>query len=97
MNLRRFEKLPASARGWLIPAALLALMPKCALCVLAYAGLGAALGVGGREMCGAPADATACWTTALAAIGAAAAVAGLLVRRRRRHHCAEGSPGSTAP
>ncbi len=38
---------------WILPAALLALTPKCVLCVLAYAGLGAALGVGGPEICGA--------------------------------------------
>lgn len=34
-------------RGWLIPAALFALVPKCVLCVLAFAGIGAALGLGG--------------------------------------------------
>ena len=49
-NLRR--RL-ARARGWFIPAALLALAPKCVLCVLAYAGIGAALGLGGPEICGA--------------------------------------------
>ena len=32
--------------------ALLALAPKCLLCVAAYAGLGAALGLGGPELCG---------------------------------------------
>jgi hypothetical protein len=37
----------------LIPAALLTLAPKCVLCVLAYAGLAAALGLGGPEICGA--------------------------------------------
>ena len=37
----------------LFPAALLALTPKCLLCVLAYAGLGAMLGLGGPEICGA--------------------------------------------
>lgn len=41
-------------RGWLVPAALFAVAPKCFLCVLAYAGLGAALGLGGPELCGAP-------------------------------------------
>jgi len=43
----------ARASGWLIPAALLALTPKCVLCVLAYAGIGTALGLGGPEICGA--------------------------------------------
>ncbi len=42
------------ARRWLIPAALLALTPKCVLCLLAYTGLGVALGFGGPELCGAP-------------------------------------------
>ena len=41
-------------RGWLIPAALLALTPKCVLCLLAYAGMGGALGLSGPELCGAP-------------------------------------------
>jgi hypothetical protein len=40
-------------RGWLLPAALFAVAPKCLLCLLAYAGLGAALGLGGPEICGA--------------------------------------------
>ncbi len=40
---------------WLWPTALLALIPKCFLCVLGYAGLGVALGLGGPELCGAPA------------------------------------------
>ena len=34
---------------------LLAVTPKCALCLLAYAGLGATLGLGGPELCGAAA------------------------------------------
>lgn len=36
---------------WLLPAALLALAPKCLLCVVGWAGLGAALGLG-PELCG---------------------------------------------
>jgi hypothetical protein len=40
-------------RGWVLPAAMLALAPKCVLCVLAYAGLGAAIGLGAPELCGA--------------------------------------------
>ncbi len=43
---------PPRRGRWLLAAALLALGPKCALCVLAYAGLGAALGFGGGELCG---------------------------------------------
>ncbi len=49
------------SRGWLIPAALLALTPKCALCLLAYAGLGSLLGIGGPELCGEPNSAPGHW------------------------------------
>ncbi|HEY0864628.1 MAG TPA: hypothetical protein VGD97_11030 [Lacunisphaera sp.] len=56
-------------RGWLLPAALLAVAPKCLLCVLAYAGLGAALGLGGPELCGAP-DRFALLPLLLGAVGA---------------------------
>lgn len=59
------------AARWLLPAALLVLMPKCLLCVLAYAGLGTALGLGGPEICGAPGASTWTWPPWLAAIGAA--------------------------
>ena len=41
-------------RRWLIPTTVLALVPKCVLCVLAYTGLGVALGLGGPELCGGP-------------------------------------------
>lgn len=50
-----------STRGWLIPAALLALAPKCVLCLLAYAGLGAALGLSGPEICGATSSTISHW------------------------------------
>ncbi len=73
----------AGARGWLIPAALLALAPKCVLCVLAYAGLGAVLGFGGPELCGAAGDATGTWVWLLA-LGAAVGIARLLARSAMR-------------
>jgi hypothetical protein len=57
-------------RGWLLPAALLAVTPKCLLCVLAYAGLGAALGLGGPELCGAP-DRSPAFPLLLGVVGAA--------------------------
>ncbi|MBS0630446.1 MAG: hypothetical protein JSS11_00920 [Verrucomicrobia bacterium] len=41
---------------WLLPAAALALAPKCLLCVLAYTGLATALGLVGPELCGPPAS-----------------------------------------
>ncbi|MBC8041561.1 MAG: hypothetical protein H7Y06_13540 [Opitutaceae bacterium] len=72
---------------WLWPATLLALAPKCVLCVIAYAGLGAALGIGGPEICGASADSPTAWSTVLAWVGAAmgiSAALGLLAHRRQK-------------
>jgi hypothetical protein len=71
---------------WLAPAALLALAPKCLVCVLAYAGLGAALGLGGPEICGASAGSPGSWAASLAWLGGAAAagVSGALLRGPRR-------------
>jgi len=55
-------------RAWLASATVLALAPKCVLCVVAYTGGGAALGSVGRELCGGV-DATPGWITALAWLG----------------------------
>jgi hypothetical protein len=56
----------------LLPAALLALMPKCVVCVLAYFGAGAALGLSGPEWCRvAESGSAVSWVTALAWAGAA--------------------------
>lgn len=79
-NLRR---RPAGARGWLIPAALLALAPKCALCILAYAGLGTALGLGGPEICG-DAGTDSSWATVLPVLSVAMVAALILAGRSRR-------------
>jgi hypothetical protein len=57
--------------GWFLPAALFALAPKCVLCVVAYAGLGAALGLGRSEICGASAGSPASWASWLARLGVA--------------------------
>jgi hypothetical protein len=57
-----------------------ALAPKCLLCVAAYAGLGAALGLGSREMCGPPAGSTGAWASPLGLLGAALIVFGALAR-----------------
>jgi hypothetical protein len=46
------QPLVKRARHWLLPAVLLALVPKCVLCLLAYTSLGIALGLGGPELCG---------------------------------------------
>jgi hypothetical protein len=78
-------RLPAEIRRHpfrsLGPVALLALAPKCAMCVLAYAGLGAVLGLRGAEICGAGAGPTGGWATALALCGAGLGIAGWLARR----------------
>lgn len=62
---------------WILPAALLAIIPKCVVCLLAYAGLGAALGLGGREWCSAPATSGAPWSLLLGCllVGAGSLVA----------------------
>ena len=51
----RNDKLGQRTARWLAGLALMVAVPKCFLCVLAYAGLGAALGLGGPELCGGPA------------------------------------------
>jgi len=68
---------------WLGMASLLAFAPKCVLCVFAYAGLGAWLGLGGPEICGAPTDASPAWPSGLAACGLG--MFGLLIA-----HCVKG-------
>jgi hypothetical protein len=70
---------------WLWPAALLALTPKCLLCLAAYAGIGAALGLGGPEICGASSDTMSPWVWSLALGGLTLCVIGLYARHRRRH------------
>jgi hypothetical protein len=41
----------------LVPGVLVALIPKCVLCVAAYLGLGTTLGWTSAEICGAPREA----------------------------------------
>jgi hypothetical protein len=69
---------------WLLPAALLALMPKCLLCLAAYAGIGAALGFGGPEICGASSDTIGPWGWFLALVGLTVGLVGFYIRQRRR-------------
>jgi hypothetical protein len=69
-------------RGRLIPAALVALAPKCLLCLLGYAGLGAAWGLGAPELCGAGTARAAAWPAVWSALGAAAG-AWVLLRPHR--------------
>ena len=84
-------------RRWLIPATVLALVPKCLLCGLAYAGLGTALGLGGPEICGATGPEQS-WTTALPVLGLITASTLMLLRgnRLRPGRGAVHSPGSTS-
>jgi hypothetical protein len=83
MPSRRIEFFPSSVR-WCLPAALLALTPKCLLCVFAYAGVGGALGLGGPEICGASAGSPAAWASSLAWLGVAGGLGtfGFLARCR---------------
>ena len=68
---------------WFVPAAALALTPKCLLCVAAYAGLGAALGLGGPEFCGASSGPGAPWKVLIAAVGFALGAITVVMLRRR--------------
>lgn len=61
---------------------LLALVPKCGLCVLGYLGLGAALGLGGPEICGAIGGPSAPWRMWLPVAGLALGATWALLRAR---------------
>jgi len=77
----------------LAPAALLALAPKCVLCVLAYAGIGAALGIRVPEICGEATGPRGPWAPSLAAFGVALGIAIVLAGLRWRRNPRE-SPGN---
>jgi len=82
MNLRR--RLPeriSRLRGWLFPAAFLAFAPKCVVCVLAYAGLAGALGLGDPEICGTTPGLAGTWEMWPMLAGVALAAIGFLPRR----------------
>jgi hypothetical protein len=73
------------AARWLWPAALLAVAPKCILCLVAYVGLGTALGLGGPELCGAPNDSGSAGVVGRwFIVGLAAGAIGVFWRIRRR-------------
>lgn len=73
-----------SAVRWFLPTTLLALAPKCLLCVAAYAGLGALLGLGGPEICGASAVSPVGWPTRVALASAGIGVSAILAGCRQR-------------
>src|SRR5687768_10915638 len=70
MSSRRTE-LSHRAVRWVLPGALVALAPKCLLCVAAYAGVGVGLGFSGPEICGPSAGLPGSWVSSLAWLGAA--------------------------
>jgi hypothetical protein len=75
-------EIPRRPALWLAATGALALVPKCGLCLIAYLGLGSALGLGGAEICGAAYDGM--WGSWLASTGVAAlAIAGIIVVQRR--------------
>lgn len=77
----RIESL-RRARRWLLPAALLALVPKCALCVAGYFGLAVVCGLplAPPEFCGGAGASSVPWPTWLAGAGLLAGAAGGLRR-----------------
>src|SRR5688572_27256852 len=70
MSSRRTEFSHRAVR-WLLPGALVALMPKCLLCVAAYAGLGIGLGASGPDICGTSGGFPGSWASSLAWLGVA--------------------------
>jgi hypothetical protein len=78
---RQLAKIVQRPHRWLAVVAFLALMPKCVLCVLAYAGIGAALGLG-AELCGAPGSVKDAWPWSLALPGIALGFVGCLARSK---------------
>jgi hypothetical protein len=82
--------------GWLLPAALLTLTPKCLLCIAAYAGLGAGLGLGGPEICGASAGSPGSWASSLAWLGAALGAGGFFTFNRRGERARCVGPGKVS-
>jgi hypothetical protein len=74
------EKIRRPSR-WLALGALAAFGPKCVVCVAAYVGIGAALGLGGSEICGAPANSSDAWMSWLLIPGIVLGFSGFLSRR----------------
>ena len=85
--MKRFPRMLDRFRGWrwLVSGAALALAPKCLLCLAVYAGAGAALGLGGPELCGATAPAAGTWPHGmLPVLGVALGLGGFIARRPRQ-------------
>jgi len=73
--------------------ALLALCPKCVVCLLAYADLGAVLGLRSTEICGATAGSLDLWVSSFAGFGVALAIAGWFASLRRRRSSSSSQRG----
>ncbi len=95
MSPRRVEIIRRSS-GWLTAAALLTLVPKCVLCAAAYVGLGAALGLGGPELCGGSSSPTVPWALRLSALVVTLGVISL-VTSFRCHHARTELAAKTSP
>jgi hypothetical protein len=78
----------------LASVALVALVPKCLGCVLAYAGLGALLGLRGPQLCGASSDPRVPWLSASVSVGAAMGLAATVASLRQRAPKLEAAAGS---
>ncbi len=98
MPSRRTESSRRVVR-WLGPAALLALTPKCLLCGLAYAGFGAALGLGVPELCGGSPGARASWVSSLPWLGGFSGLTtlGFLATCRRARSAPNAQPNHRQP
>ena len=73
----------------LVPLALVALAPKCVVCGLAYAGIGAALGFGAPKLCGSTAGSWGAWGSSPVLFGIALGIAAMLAFVRRRRNSAD--------
>jgi hypothetical protein len=78
MNPPKSSKPRHRTAGWLAGGAVLALSPKCFLCLAAYAGLGTAWGLGGPELCGETLGVSIDWVSWLGVAGVALSGAALL-------------------
>lgn len=76
---------------WLALATCVVAAPKCLVCLLGYAGLGAALGLAGPELCGAPSGSATPWGLSLVAAAIASGGIGffLILRSRPRSTVSE--------
>jgi hypothetical protein len=68
-----------------------AFMPKCLVCLAAYAGVGTVLGLGGPELCGAPASPAWPWAVLAGMAGLVLGVVRLFLLARTRRRSSAGS------